>query len=175
MTETVREFATRCAERSRKLRLAECEVWDAIAERGQEWPQAFRESGKPDHGTGRMKAQQCFYNTAKTVLGLTAMDPEGLEYAEGFALSQMGMWVHHAWVVRDGKVVDRTWKYPGRRYLGVVLTKELGSGSKPAGMCQLSDEPCGFAWGPDLTARAAEFLSRELAPEEIESGPSLFT
>jgi hypothetical protein len=166
MTETVHDFASRCAALSRRLRLAEYQVWDAIAERGQEWPQALTSSGRPDAGTGRMKPRNCFNNSARTVLGLTAMDPEGLKYAEGFALSAMGLWQHHAWVVRDGLAVDRTWAEPGQRYLGVTFTSEelcsMASGKEP-GMCQLSHEPCGSAWGPHMTEKAVDFLSSGLA------------
>lgn len=178
MTESVREFASRCARFSRALRLAECEVWDAIAERGEEWQQALRADGRPDHGPRLMKAHNCFNNSARTVFGLTAMDPEGLKYAEGFAQASTGMWWHHAWVVnKAGLAVDRTWHLPGRRYVGVAMTsRELLHGSfaygKVPGQCLLAYEPCGTPWGPDLTDKAVEILSKGFSPSQLAGNDS---
>jgi hypothetical protein len=154
-TEEVRAWARRCADVTRG-RLAEAEVWELIAERGQEWPLAFKADGTPYRGGPMMKPRFCFTNAAKTVLGLTAFDPEGCHYAEGFA-QRYGTWFHHAWVVNAyGLVIERTWRgepWPAR-YVGVTV--ELGEFGRVPGLCQLADWPLDTPWGPDLEGRPAE-------------------
>jgi len=145
MTE-LRDTARRCADAARGMRLSlEADVWHAIADRGEEWQPPVKRRGQ------WMKQQQCFRNAALTAMGWTALDPDGLQYAEGFALNEFGLWVHHAWVVsQDGEVTDRTWREPGLRYLGVTF--DADSFTRPLGNCQLTDEPCGFAFcSPELT------------------------
>lgn len=149
--EELREWARRCADITAG-RMMETDVWRVIARRGREFTHAYKANGKPDHGTGMMTPRQCFYNTARTVLGLTAMRPEGLRYAEGFALSAVtGMWSHHAWVVTgSGLAVDRTWATPAARYVGVIVYQLGAVAGRSPGYCQLSDDSCGFPWAPRM-------------------------
>jgi hypothetical protein len=95
-----------------------------------------------------MARRMCFTNAAKTVLGMTAFDPEGCRYAEGFAVAASGLWVHHAWVLNAfGLVIERTWREAGSRYVGVTFEGDL---PRPAGCCQLADFPFDHAWAPYL-------------------------
>lgn len=60
--------------------------------------------------------KQCFQNAQRLVLN----DPSGtLLYNEGYALSTMGIPMHHGWVTLQGKVVEVTWDEPGLEYFGV--------------------------------------------------------
>lgn len=151
-TEEVRAWAQRCADVTRG-RLPEYAAWDQIAERGQEWDVAYNQNGKPYRGGPLMKPRNCFNNAARTALGFTAFDAEGCAYAEGFALSPLGLWCHHAWVVTAfGLVIERTWKVPGTRYAGVTFTSPEEFRRAP-GCCQLAGFPLNHAWGPDLEGR----------------------
>ena len=146
--EEVREWAQGNADMTRG-RLPEWEVWQHIAEHGREWNAARL--------ARRMTPQRCFSNAARTVLGETKFDASGCQYAEGFALTSLGMWSHHAWVVTPaGLVVERTWPYCSGRYVGVTV--EALGGYRPAGWCQLSDDSCGFAWAPGMTPEQANRL-----------------
>jgi hypothetical protein len=152
-TEQVRAWARRCAEVTRG-RMYESVAWDQIAERGQEWELARHPDGKPARGGPLMTPRQCFTNSARTVLGMTAFDPAGCRYAEGFALSSLGMWQHHAWVVNAaGLAVERTWREPGSRYVGVLFE---GTWPRHPGLCQLADDALGMAWAPHLADHEAE-------------------
>jgi hypothetical protein len=144
--EAIRSWARKCADATRGL-FAESEAWDVIAANGQEWSTTYTERGKPRRGGPLMAPKMCFYNSARTVLGLTAFDPEGFHYAEGFALSGMGFWIHHGWIVNDsGLVIDRTWRNPGERYIGVTIEPW----KRTPGLCQLSEWPLGMPYGPSL-------------------------
>jgi hypothetical protein len=148
--EEVQAWARQCADVTRG-RMPETEVWDAIAKGGREFEHARKPDGKPDRGQ-RMTPRECFSNSARTVLGLTAVDRKGLQYAEGFALSHtVGMWFHHGWVVNTaGLAVDRTWDEPADRYVGVIVEK-LGTHLKrPPGTCQLATWPVGIPWGQNM-------------------------
>lgn len=143
-TEDLRVWAKRCADVTRD-RMAEYRAWDQIAERGEEWELARWPNGKPYRGGPMMTPQMCFWNTARVIAGQTAFNPEGCRYAEGFALTTLGMWSHHAWVINAaGLAIERTWKEPGERYVGVTFT-EFPEG---LGFCQLDHFPLGYAWGP---------------------------
>ena len=146
MSDEIREWARRCADVTRG-RMPEYEAWDQIAERGEEWDVALCANGKPYQGGGLMTPKQCFSNSARTVLGLTAFDPTGCKYAEGFAQSAgLGLWMHHGWVVSaSGLVIDRTWEEVGTRYVGVTFDEFPRS----PGCCQLTEWPLGIAWGPN--------------------------
>jgi hypothetical protein len=148
-TEDVRAWAKKCAEATRG-RMPEYRAWDLIAERGQEWDVARHPNGKPARGGPMMTPKMCFWNSARVIAGLTAYDPAGCQYAEGFALShRLGMWFHHAWVVSPaGLVLERTWDEPGDRYIGVTF--KPGDTDKDFGCCQLDEYPFGTAWGPAL-------------------------
>jgi len=139
-------WARRCADVTRG-RLAETEAWEQIAKRGEEWEVARHKNGKPFRGGPMMTPNMCFTNSARIVGGLTSFDPHGCRYAEGFALGYLGLWYHHGWVVNAfGLVIERTWKEPGERYVGVTFTDF----PRDIGCCQLGDWPFGHAWGPKL-------------------------
>ncbi|MCC3770584.1 hypothetical protein [Streptomyces sp. UNOC14_S4] len=77
---------------------------------------------RPDDLTG-MPDRLCYGNSARYA---TVHQAEGVVYAEGFALINVGEAVFHlphAWVVRpDGTVLDPTWDDgPGRAYIGVPV------------------------------------------------------
>ena len=60
--------------------------------------------------------KNCFQNAQRLVLN----DPtRTLLYNEGYALSTMGIPMHHGWVTLRGKVVEVTWDEPGLEYFGV--------------------------------------------------------
>ena len=140
------------------MRLTECLIWDVIAERGQEWQPALSAGGRL--AGRRMTRQQCFNNSQRTVMGLTAYDPAGCEYAEGFAHSAVtGQWVHHGWVVTPGgQALDRTWTVPALAYIGVIVP-ELGTDpNRPGGTCQLTDHTAQAAWAPGMTDEMVDRL-----------------
>ena len=158
----LRAWAKKCADVTRG-RMPEFEIWDAIADRGEEWQIAYTKSGKPDHGGPLMTPRECYTNTARAILGLTAYNPDGKHYAEGFALTNHGMWSHHAWIVNEaGLVVDRTWKDGAQRYVGVICDDWLRMPGEP----QLSDWPCGFAWAPTY-ADSPELLDRMFRESKV--------
>jgi hypothetical protein len=64
----------------------------------------------------------CFMNAARI-----ALDHEhlGWQYVEGYATSDFGFSVHHAWVLdAEGTVIETTWQKPGQAYLGVVFSMD---------------------------------------------------
>lgn len=166
-----REIRAWAKERADMLRgrMAEYVVWDAIAKNGREWAPALRADGTPDFGGRLMTPRQCFRNSQRTVLGLTAYPAHWLDgdlrYVEGFALTHLDMWSHHAWVARpDGLVVDRTWKDGAKRYIGVPMEfDELMKRHRDLGGSLLSDWPVGFAWGVGMTPEDAD---RMFGPRE---------
>lgn len=143
-------------------RMLEYEIWDAIAENGREWAPALRKDGTPDFGGRLMTPRECFSNSQRTVLGMTAYPAHRLDgdlrYVEGFALTHLNMWSHHAWVARpDGLIVDRTWKDGAQRYIGVPMeAAELFNRSGDLGGCLLSRWPAGIAWGVGMTPEDAD-------------------
>lgn len=161
-TEEVRAWCKRNADMTRGV-MGEFLVWDELAKRGEEF------HGPVSKGRALMTKKQCFTNSALTVLGATAVEPAGLRYAEGFALSAQGFWVHHAWVVTaDGQVMDRTWRESGSRYVGVALEMgELGS-KYPAGCSQLAPESMNMAWAPNMTEAQAEMLFKDVRKHAVQ-------
>jgi hypothetical protein len=156
--EEVRAWAKLCADIT-DGRLGEHYIWREIAERGQEFEMARTKAGKPDHGGTLMRQRECFTNSKRTVLGFTHYDPAGCTYAEGFALSSLGMWAHHAWVVTPGGLaLDRTWRNGSTCYVGVTLD-ELG---EDITTCELAPYPCGYAWAPNMV-KAPEAYDRVFA------------
>ncbi len=78
---------------------------------------------RPTH-IPKMKDKECFCNATHLALE----NSRTLRYVEGYALSSIGMPVHHAWCeTRSGVVVDPTWRDPALcSYMGVRLdTKQL--------------------------------------------------
>ncbi|MEV6313583.1 hypothetical protein AB0M10_33980 [Streptomyces sp. NPDC051840] len=73
----------------------------------------------------RLPAQQCYANAFAL-----ASYREGLVYAEGYAVCEIGgdlLHFQHAWcVAADGVVVDPTWESPGEAYLGLALGPAVG-------------------------------------------------
>jgi len=142
----LRTWAQRCAETTEGF-LAESTAWKQIAERGHEWKLAKRPNGTLIRGGPLLTPRECFRNAARIVGGLTAYNPAGCQYAEGFTLTEMGFWSHHAWVITPGdQVIERTWKTGGQRYVGVTI--DLADFPNYPGSCQLSEWPLGFAWAP---------------------------
>jgi hypothetical protein len=83
-----------------------------------------REYGPVKGKCRKMAAQQCFMNATK----MAADDPE-LTYVEGWATSEIGVPVEHAWCVdKDGKIYDPTWtgktRPVGVEYFGVPFRRE---------------------------------------------------
>jgi hypothetical protein len=49
---------------------------------------------------------------------------EDFLYTEGWAVSDLGIPVEHAWLTCNGQAVEVTWKNPGLAYYGVVIDDE---------------------------------------------------
>lgn len=62
----------------------------------------------------RGKPKECFANCTK-MMG---------RYVEGFAKTEYGFIVHHAWLIRDEGVEEVTWKEDGIDYFGVEVESE---------------------------------------------------
>ena len=93
--------------------------YDVFLERGQ-----FFEAQLLPKGFRRGKAKQCYNNS----FDLTVRK-EGLSYCEGFVVIPLtkGKWVEieNGWcVMKDGKVIDVTFREPGLAYFGVPYTPE---------------------------------------------------
>jgi hypothetical protein len=88
-------------------------VYEAVLDRGEEFhPLPRRPPGVRKHAD-----KACFLNALKVVC-----DHHDWRYAEGFALVDGGMWIHHAWVVdQDAHAIEVTWRTPGLRYVGVTF------------------------------------------------------
>ena len=56
----------------------------------------------------RMKvyAKECYFNAKRAIMRLK--DYEHATYVEGFAATVLGFPVEHAWIVREGKIIDPT-------------------------------------------------------------------
>jgi hypothetical protein len=69
----------------------------------------FDQAGSHPH-VRRGMVKQCFQNAARVVL----RRPVEFRYFEGFAISSVGIPMHHAWLVdNDGRAWDQTWP-PGK-------------------------------------------------------------
>lgn len=67
------------------------------------------------------KPKQCFYNAQSLVL-FTAGE---YTYYEGMATTEkLDIPFAHAWVVKDGKIIDPTWR-DGREYFGVHIPNDV--------------------------------------------------
>jgi hypothetical protein len=68
----------------------------------------------------KARPRECFMNAAHLATRL-----DGVEYYEGLAITdRIPLPIHHAWVVRDGVLIDNTWANPrGARYMGVHIPK----------------------------------------------------
>lgn len=65
----------------------------------------------------RMTPKMCFQNSTEFVYEHGGLYAEGYGWRQGFPLL-----VHHAWVVKDGRVIDPTWDQPETcQYIGVTL------------------------------------------------------
>ena len=86
--------------------------WGWLKEEGWQMPIAST------NRAGRGSKKECFYNAF-----LQAAGHEGLFYAEGLAISGIGIPIHHAWVVdEDGAVHETTWD-TGIEYFGVAISR----------------------------------------------------
>lgn len=66
------------------------------------------------HDLPKMEMGECIGNSL-----LTALAHPELKYAEGLALSVLGLWYRHAWLVNAaGEAIDVTWTHTGQRYIG---------------------------------------------------------
>lgn len=87
-----------------------------VLEFGKPWEPATRpknvKQGIPKH---------CFHNAQRLARRF------GYKYVEGYAISceQLPIPIHHAWCVRDGKVIDPTWSPVGVAYFGVPFELEF--------------------------------------------------
>lgn len=103
----------------------------------------------------RLAPKECFYNA-----GSLAMY-EGYQYVEGFAMRpSLAIPIHHAWVERDGKVIDPTWDRPEEcLYLGVPFdTKFMCNWTRAKGYWGLLDN--GFGANIDVM-RAYDAIKEE--------------
>jgi hypothetical protein len=65
-------------------------------------------------GYRKRKDKECFGNAVDL-----ALDERG-KYVEGFAMTDLGLAVHHAWVTLDGvHAIETTWHEPGLFYFGI--------------------------------------------------------
>lgn len=156
------DWVRRCSRECRKAGMyPETAIWDAIAERGDE----YKLAPLPE-GVSMMPARECFRNAVLTALGATEWDDDTLRYAEGFVYrDDIGMWLHHAWVVTDaGVAVDRTWHLPGSRYVGVIVP--IDETSPNLGGSTFARHPIGIAWGPYFAAIPTDVLDIFFGPND---------
>lgn len=70
----------------------------------------------------RAEPKHCYLNARKAVLRLD--DYAGATYVEGFAITYVGMAIEHAWISRDGDIIDPTLPegvrtyFPGLEFVG---------------------------------------------------------
>ncbi len=147
----VRAWAKQCVAACHRANMPlEATIWRVVAERGEDYP-----PGELPLSVPLGPPHACFREAALAVI--TADADEGLCYAEGFALSEFDMWVHHAWVITgDGHAVDLTWEHPGKRYIGVTVP--VGKTSARLGCSLLAPISLGFIWGPDLVGNPGKFV-----------------
>lgn len=68
----------------------------------------------------RIISKACFYNAQQ----LAVFSKGEFEYCEGYAISKnLGIPIEHAWNVKDGKIIDISWKN-GIEYFGVRIPYE---------------------------------------------------
>jgi hypothetical protein len=78
------------------------------------------------NGVEEGELKNCFQNAAQEIL----FGDTDLTYVEGYAMSDIGLPVHHAWLVTpDGTVIDNTWTgqsevMPGSEYYGVAFNAD---------------------------------------------------
>jgi len=75
------------------------------------------------HGTNRILTSDgmfCFENSRKLYLKMKK-DKQFVQYYEGYAATESGITVPHAWLVHNGEVIDDTWGDEGFRYIGVPI------------------------------------------------------
>jgi hypothetical protein len=74
-------------------------------------------------GVRKRKDRACFENSQKLVL--KSGTGRTWSYVEGFALSALGVVVHHGWCGDEqGRAIDATWKEPGLAYFGVAFSAQ---------------------------------------------------
>jgi len=92
--------------------------YEAVLDLGQE----FLGEKRPK-GVWKKPYRQCFRNSSRAVFD------HGWAYVEGYAMSEHGLMVEHAWnLTPDGHVVDLTWRRPEKSlYYGIVIDQETVS------------------------------------------------
>lgn len=114
-------------------------------------------------GVKKMTDKECFYNTTQLTF------KQRWEYYEGMAINKnIGLPIHHAWNVKDGKVIDATWMEPQNcHYMGVhmpidklakVLSKTKVYGVFDTGILNLE---LIFEIDPDLEKLWKQYEGRE--------------
>lgn len=90
-----------------------------LSAHGREYPPVFKRCR-------RGVAQMCYHNSA-----LLAQNNPGLTYVEGWAATELGLAVEHAWCVdKDGVIHDPTWtggrtRPKGTEYFGVPIPTKI--------------------------------------------------
>lgn len=82
-----------------------------------------REFPRAKHGVNRILTRDgmfCFENSRKQYLKMRKAK-QFVRYYEGYAATESGITVPHAWVVYNGEVIDDTWGDVGFRYIGVPI------------------------------------------------------
>lgn len=92
-------------------------VYQFLLDLGEEYEGAPLPAGEPQG-----EVRQCFSNA------LTLAVLRGWVYVEGYAMSPVGLAVHHAWCVTDEEsrtVIDPTWDHPEKcSYYGIQFQTE---------------------------------------------------
>ena len=91
--------------------------WSWLSEQGKETPDPAKEREKwqPPLAGFTPKARCCFYNAQALALF------HGAEYWEGYAMTELGIPIEHAWNVKNGRIIDLTWKDAATEYFGVKV------------------------------------------------------
>jgi hypothetical protein len=114
------------------------DIKEALDQRAQHFPDLgtlfVLRNGVPSLGEFRLpkgvrqrEPRMCFMNA----FDLALKDPDRFLYHEGYAISDLGIPIHHAWVVdrnRPGFAIDPTWKKATRAtatYFGVPIETKL--------------------------------------------------
>ncbi len=82
-----------------------------------------REFPRAKHGTNKILTREgmfCFENSRKLYLEMRKAG-QRVQYYEGYAATESGITVPHAWLVHNGEVIDDTWGDTGFRYIGVPI------------------------------------------------------
>jgi len=89
--------------------------YEALLDLGQPFVAAPRPKG-----LRKQRNKLCYRNSTR------AMFQYGYAYVEGYAMSEYGIVVEHAWNVEDGVVVDLTWKHPEKAsYWGIIIPQDI--------------------------------------------------